>query len=64
LGGYEFTFSVGDLRATFALCFRLTCDCPLHYLRQIYILGFHEGVFDAPWLRLLIDDPLKTSIDK
>lgn len=63
LRGCEFTFSVDDLRATFALRFRLTCDGPVHYLRQVYILDFHGGDFDAPWFRLLIDDPLKVRID-
>ena len=64
LRGYEFAFSVDDLRATFALRFRLTCDGPLHYLRQVYILDFQGGDFDAPWFRLLIDDPLKVHIDR
>jgi hypothetical protein len=48
----------------FALRSRLTRDGPLHYLRQVYILDFHGGDFDAPWFRLLIDDPLKIRIDK
>ena len=64
MGGYEFVFSVDDLRATFALRSRLTRDGPLHFLRQVYILDFHGGDFDAPWFRLLIDDPLEIRIDK
>ena len=64
LGGFEFAFSVNDLRATFALRFRLTRDGPLHLLWQVYILDFHGGNFDAPRFRLLIDDPLEIRIEK
>lgn len=64
LGGFEFAFSVNDLRATFALRFRLTRDGPLHLLRQVYILDSHGGDFDAPRFRLLIDDPLEIHIEK
>lgn len=63
LRGFEFVLRVNDLRATFTLRFRLTRDGPLHLLRQVYILDFHGGDFDAPRFRLLIDDPLEIRID-
>lgn len=44
LGGFEFAFSVNDLRATFALRFCLTRDGPSHLLRQGYTLDFHGPV--------------------
>ena len=47
---------------TFVLRFRLTRDGPLHLLRQVYILDFHGGDFDAPWFCLLIDDPLEIRV--
>lgn len=63
LGGFEFFLRVNDLRATFALRFRLTRDGLLHLLWQVYILDFYCGDFDAPGFRLLIDDPLEIGID-
>ena len=30
---------------------------------QAYTFAFHGGDFDAPWFRLLIDDPLEIRID-
>ena len=54
---------MNDLRATFALRFRLTRDGPLHLLRQVYILDFHGGDFDVPRFRLLIDAPLEVRIE-
>ena len=64
LGGFEFAFGVNNLCTTFALRFRLTRDGPSHLLRQGYTLDFHDGDFDVPRSRLLIDDPLESRIEK
>jgi len=63
VGRLRIRLQVNDLRATFALRFRLTRDGPLHLLRQVYILDFHGGDFDVPRFRLLIDAPLEVRIE-
>src|SRR5688572_27525906 len=57
--GFKLALRVNDLSALLAFGFGLPGHGSLHVFRQIHALYLDQRYFDAPWIRMLVQDLLQ-----